>query len=94
MDEEKPNLMLEIGKEEMMKVKELPYLQRCGRRLESNNVIVRVTNNGQYHATIPKAIASAIGLKRGSILKFEIQAYGGIKLTWKNPLDRDFQGGR
>ena len=81
---EKPDLT-KIMKEELQKVRDYPFLNRCGKRLESNKVIVRQTKNGQFHTTIPKAIAKAMGLQKGSILKFDFQAYGGVKIVWKNP---------
>ena len=60
------------------------FFKRKGHRLESNKVLVRQTKNGQFHTTIPRGIAKAAQLKHGSVLEFELQAYGGIKLTWTN----------
>jgi len=82
---------VEKAKDELAKVRYFPFLNRSGRRLGANKVIVRQTKNGQFHITIPRAIANATRLKKGSIIQFEFQAYGGIKLSWKNPDDSCFK---
>lgn len=85
----------EILQMELSKMVSNPFKgQIRGKRLMSNQVKVRVSRNGQVSVTIPRGVANATGLKRGSILRFEIQAYGGIKLLWKNPQDKDFSEGR
>jgi hypothetical protein len=51
-----------------------------GSRLEANRVKVSLTKNGQYTMTIPKALAMAIGLHKGSIMRYAFQKSGEIKL--------------
>lgn len=57
------------------------YFARRGKRLESNRVKVRLTANGQFSLTIPRALALGYNLKKGSIVVFEPLKQGGIKIS-------------
>jgi AbrB family looped-hinge helix DNA binding protein len=49
------------------------FNERKGVRLETNAVKVRLSKYNQYSVTIPKGLAKAMQLKKGSILKFDYE---------------------
>jgi len=63
------------------------YFSKKGSRLEANKAIVSLQKNGQYKTTIPKAIANAAGLKKGSVLKFKLNTRKTISM--KEEVDED-----
>ena len=56
-----------------------------GKRLPGNSVVVQLCRNGQFSVTIPKVMAMGMGLKKGSVVQYELLKQGGIKITnWKS----------
>lgn len=56
-----------------------------GKRMPINIVKVQLCKNGQYSVTIPRIFAKAMGLKKGSIIQYELLKQGGIKITdWRH----------
>jgi len=56
------------------------YLLRTGKRLNSNDVKVQHTKNGQYSMTIPIWVARSVNIKTGSIVRYEVLKTGGFKI--------------
>jgi len=46
-------------------------LNLSGKRLDTNKCKVQVCGNRQFTVTIPRGIAAGLGLKKGSVLRFE-----------------------
>ena len=67
-----------------MKIQQNNDLKR-GKRLPGNSVVVQLCRNGQFSVTIPKVMAMGMGLKKGSVVQYELLKQGGIKITnWKS----------
>ncbi len=56
---------------------------RRGKRLSGNMVRVTQQKNGQMQVTIPKGLALAYGLGKGSVVWFTINENGRLELVKK-----------
>jgi len=60
------------------------YLKRTGKRLNSNEVKVQHTKNGQYSMTIPIWVVRAVSINEKSIVRYEVLRTGGFKIQIVN----------
>ncbi len=50
-----------------------------GKRRKRNQVLVRLGKNGQFSATVPVWLAELLDLKKGSVVKWDVEVIGGRK---------------
>jgi len=58
-------------------------MDKRGKRLETN--LIKVSErNGQFSSTIPKGVAESVGIKKGSVLRFNAYPGGLIRVEVVN----------